>query len=319
MTDRLKLTAGLRVARSKFSFNNAQDGPWNGGASFGSGNNTETPVTPKFSASYDLNHGLLYATAAKGYRIGGANASLGNNIACRDEVHNTLGIDDVPLSYDSDTVMSYEAGYKDRVAGGRLAFAASAYWINWNHIQGNVALECFWSYTTNLGKAVSRGADLSLRLQATDGLALGLDVGYGDAHYTEDFHLVNGTVLALKGDDLPTPDFTGAFSLDYERPMAWGRSYARAEYNYSSAYHRTPASGVHGADQTVRDIPSLGLLSARLGLRRSNGLDLSLFGNNLTNADERVFRYHYTGLSTTFLSQTVRPRTFGVTATWTFD
>ena len=48
-----------------------------------SGSSTDHPVTPKINLSYSTDGGLLYATVAKGYRIGGANAVLPNICAAQ--------------------------------------------------------------------------------------------------------------------------------------------------------------------------------------------------------------------------------------------
>jgi iron complex outermembrane receptor protein len=315
-TDRLSVTAGLRVAKTRFAFDSYQDGPWNGGPSFGQGASNETPVTPKINVSYELDRGLIYATAAKGYRIGGANASLGGNLACRAEINDVLGLDDVPASYKSDSVISYEGGYKNRF--GPLTVAASAFWVDWKDIQANVPLECFWSYTANLGKAVSRGGDISLRYQPARGLLLGADVGYTDAHYSETYRLGDTAILALKGDPLPTPSVQAAFSAQYTRPVGDWEAYLRGDVSYSSRYRRGVSDGVIGDDPPTRYIPSLTLVNARLGAVRGS-LDMSMFVNNLTDEDTPTFFYHYTGLDSVRLANTPRPRTIGVTLTAAFD
>ena len=76
ITEHFKVTGGVRFSRTKFSFTENSNGPFGVGADLlplnTSGSSTEHPVTPKLGASYDLPGGLIYATASKGYRIGGA-------------------------------------------------------------------------------------------------------------------------------------------------------------------------------------------------------------------------------------------------------
>jgi len=130
ITDKLKLTAGLRYAWDRFDFTNAQDGPYNGpGPSGGGGEHSETPFTPKASLSYQVtDDDMLYATAAKGFRVGGANAPVPLSF-CKNAVHQ-LGQLSIPASYDSDNVWSYEVGAKGRFWDHRISMAASAYYID---------------------------------------------------------------------------------------------------------------------------------------------------------------------------------------------
>src|SRR3546814_5428908 len=61
-TDRLNLTLGGRVSRTKFSFDNFQDGAPNFGPSSSSGSSKETPFTPRFGVSYEPGRdSLVYA------------------------------------------------------------------------------------------------------------------------------------------------------------------------------------------------------------------------------------------------------------------
>src|SRR5258708_33221889 len=75
VVDGLTVTAGIRAQRSTFSFVNRSDGPFNGGLTVVPGNESETPVIPKYGVSYQINpDNLVYVTAAKGFRTGGANS-----------------------------------------------------------------------------------------------------------------------------------------------------------------------------------------------------------------------------------------------------
>ncbi|MEO7026721.1 MAG: TonB-dependent receptor, partial [Caulobacteraceae bacterium] len=132
-TDKLKLNVGLRYAWTKFVFANTHQGPQdllggpptvaNGGIA--SGGKSEQPFTPKVSVSYQVTpDDLVYATAAKGYRIGGATPPLPPNCGTG-----------FPTSYNSDSVWSYEVGSKDRFFDRKLQVSGSAYYITWSNIQ----------------------------------------------------------------------------------------------------------------------------------------------------------------------------------------
>ncbi len=138
-TKRLKLALGLRVARTKFSDDVRQDGPEAGGLVISHGDQQETPVTPKASLSYQGDDYLLYASAGKGYRIGGANTSVAVHSICEPDLQQ-FGIADAPKTYHSDSVWSYEIGEKMRLLDRRVELSGSLFWINWKGIQQNVLL-----------------------------------------------------------------------------------------------------------------------------------------------------------------------------------
>src|SRR5262249_15528814 len=109
LTSRLKVSAGVRASHTQFNFTETSDGAFGVGGDLlpvvTSGSSSEHPVTPKASVSYALDNGVIYASARKGYRIGGANALLPN--IC-DEQLRSLGINGQAPPYTSDSVWSYE-------------------------------------------------------------------------------------------------------------------------------------------------------------------------------------------------------------------
>lgn len=314
LANRLKLEVGVRYAKTSYEFKMFQDGPWNGGPLPSNGKQQEKPFTPKIGLTYDLDGGVIYANAAKGYRIGGANASLAGNAACASEIRDTFGQDDVPRTYSSDNVWSYEVGAKGRALDRRISFAASAYWVDWNKIQSRVPLKCFFDFVANVGTAVSRGFDLSVNGRVNDKITLGADVGYNDARYAEDYDF-NGTLLAKKGDNLPTPPWTVHLFADVRQPVNGDNEvYGRIDYSYNSPYDRLPSADVKGGgDDTIRHARRQSQLSTRIGYRLDRW-DISLFADNLLNDHAEQFRTRYSGTAYYFAARP-RPRTIGLTLT----
>jgi len=320
LTEQLKLTLGARVARSRFSDSDFQDGPWNAGPSLAQGTQKETPVTPKANITYNLTpDNMLYATAAKGYRIGGGNASYAGNPVCDMDLR-TIGISDAPTTYKSDSVWSYEIGTKNKVWNGQAEISASVFRINWSNIQSLIFLPtCGNIYTDNLGAAVSQGGDLDLHTRILPGLTWTLSAGYTDAHYSETKTMASGVTLARTGEPLPIPRVSGSTSLDFERSLFASEhtAYGNLTYAYAGAYDRNPPADVFGADPTVQYAVAVHSLSARGGVR-FGGLDLSLFADNVTNSSPELLRYHETNLSPVYRGRTLRPRTIGLTAIYGF-
>jgi iron complex outermembrane receptor protein len=319
VTDALRATLGLRVARTKLEFENYQAGPFNGPVTGGQASLTATPVTPKLSVSYDFDSkNMIYATAAKGYRIGGGNAMLPRDI-CREEM-DRIGIDAAPTTYDSDTLWSYEIGSKSSLFHDRLQINASAFLIDWNDIQQQVFLRCAFQYVENVGGARSVGFDVQARYQATDNLEIGASVGYVEAKYTSDAYPNDNSELqpiVVKNNSLGIQPWNFVFTADYERPYSDRLSlYANATVTHRSRDHGKTAFleprsvsydpwRVNAEDST--------LVNVRVGFRLG-GLDVSAFANNLLNDDALTSRNHDHLNSRLFKETRLRPRTIGLSA-----
>ncbi len=287
----LKLAAGLRVSDSGFGFNDFQDGPWGPAAPTSrSGSERETPVTPRFTLSYQIDlDQMVYTTAAKGYRIGGVNQPVPSAICAADL--SSLGLSSAPATYQSDSLWSYEAGIKGRYLNRTLSIAASVYWIDWSQIQQSISLvQCGYGFTGNLGKAASRGFDVQARWALGDRWSIYGTTGLTDARFTQTLS-DNGQILAKAGDSLATPEWTGTAGIERGFDLwASADGYARIDYQFTGPYYRGGSADTFGYDGTVRNAPAQHALSARAGAKFS-GWDVSLFGNNLLDSSASLYRY----------------------------
>jgi outer membrane receptor protein involved in Fe transport len=333
VTDAWKLTAGVRVSHIEYSGDLVYYGPFlspTAGPSTplaATGSNRESPLTPKAVISYQPDpKELFYVSASKGYRPGGINGPLssvcGQNLA-------SIGLTAGPPLYASDSLWSYELGAKNALLDGRMQVNASVFVIDWNNIQQAVYLPaCGQNFVENLGKVRSAGGELEIQARPLEPLLLGLSVAHVDAKYT-------GTVCAgsvactgpapasqpvvTAGDRLPDAPWTFLASGEYSLPSFDGRKpYLRVDYQLLTA--QTALQPIQDTNNGVSDslytgLPQITNLSARAGLRWA-GLDLSLFAQNLTDAHPIVSHTRDTTTSTLFFDHTVRPRTFGITATY---
>lgn len=313
ITDTLKATVGVRVSRTIFSFDGIIAGPTNGRTATFAGRQSETPVTPKVGLTWEPDErGLFYASAAKGFRAGGAQGGVAA-ASCATDLR-TLGLDRAPTEYGSDAVWSYEVGAKRRVLGGRLSFDASAFWIDWSNIQARVTLpSCGFGFITNLGSATSRGIDLGAALRV-GGLSLDAAVGYTDATY--DRRLQIGTaIITDKGQRIARSPWSGSASAQYDVPIGDVTAYGRINYQFRSAGDRLP-SVVLGYDATIPGDPATHFVSLRAG-GRVDSLNLSVFVDNLLNERPNYISRDFLN-SAFYYGTTARPRTIGVTLTSNF-
>jgi outer membrane receptor protein involved in Fe transport len=287
------------------------------------------PITPRVGVTYQINDkDMVYATAAKGYRSGGGNAndSIGNPL-CLPSLEE-LGLTDVPKSFNSDSLWSYEVGTKDSMFDNRLAFQLSAYDIIWSNIQSAVSLpSCSEGFTANRGKAISRGVDLQVQALVGEHLQLSLSGGYDHAYYpTAEYGAPSKGVTPLlvdSGEALPSVvpwsvAVTANYSRSIDRLWQGANSYLRLDYRQLSAIPSLDPR-VAGYDPKVgpHQDEGYGVLNLRLGVTRG-GLDLSAYALNATNSDPLLGYTHGTKSSPLFMAAAIRPVTVGVTAMYAF-
>ena len=316
----LKVTAGVRVARSTFTGSGYASGPFAGATIVQpSASTTETPVTPKFGVAWQANDdNLFYATAAKGYRIGGTNAPLSTNCAI-----DLQGYSSVPADYSSDSVWSYEIGAKNKLFGHRLEIDSSAYHIDWSNIQQLVYVSnCGQQFVDNLGKAQSNGFDVQIAAHPVRGLTVESSVGYTHATFSNTVNKNPGNALNIvtAGDHIETQPWSFMLGVTYETKVLGDHdAYARADYEYHSGSAITPVTDAAngGYDPEAQPTPATGYVSLRAGLRWQ-GYDLSLFANNLLNAHPNLTRYSEVIGNPIHRDFTFRPRTVGLTAAYRY-
>jgi outer membrane receptor protein involved in Fe transport len=315
ITDKLKLTAGVRVSRNQYASESFGAGPVLGGESRSTVDSTETPVTPKLGASYQLDDAnMLYASVSKGYRQGSATGPISNSCQADAEA---LGIGLGPRKILPDYVWSYELGSKNRLMNGRLSLDTSLYQINWSQIQSGLFLpNCNVPITANFGDARSRGFDFTLNVAATDSTTLGFSVGYTDAEYTTDTKGANDVIIRPKGEPLPIAPWTATLSGEQTFSLGANRGYLRTDFQYRSKNGTPVPTNLPAVDPTIPRAPSSQNLDLRAGVRIDGGFDVSLFATNVLN-DAPAYGRNRDSLTTfNYRAVTVRPLTVGLTATF---
>lgn len=319
VTDELTLTAGVRVANLKNKHSQVMDGWWAGGYTTTAGESSETPVTPKFGVSYQYDpNNLLYASASKGFRAGGAQTPVPTSICGADLA--AMGYSSSPDTYKSDSTWSYEAGSKNNLFNRRLQVDANVFLIKWKDIQSSVYLPtCSSVFIGNMGSVTSKGVELSLSGRVVDGVTLGLTMGYTDATYDETITGNSGVVLVQEGSAVSNmPKLTLGVSGQYDFAV-WDENngYARFDYTYT-AKGQSDDPHVYSYDPELTPAPPTHMLNARAGVTLSSGLDVSLFVDNITDANPGLARYHFFYSSPIYTNRTFRPRTGGITLAYRY-
>ena len=316
----LKLSAGGRIASTKFSFSQALSGPLNGPAHTNVGKQKETPFTPKVSATWEPNNStLIYASASKGFRVGGANTPVPASPPCQGGLA-ALGLSGTPATYDSDSVWNYEVGGKVGLFDRKLQLNASGYHIDWSNIQSFVALSgCPTGFVANLGSAKSNGFDLSISARPFEALFVSVSGGYNRSRFGETV-IRGGVVLAEKGGIVSdSPPWQITTTVEYSVPVQNGSAYIRGIDQYASRnngrYSKLDNPLTSGFDPAGQRNEGFHSASLRLGWR-DDTFDLSLFADNVFNSHPQLnYVSNAFPTDTTYYANTLRPRTVGLTLT----
>jgi outer membrane receptor protein involved in Fe transport len=312
----LKLALGARLSRNSFSFDAFEAGSFTLLPNLSRGSTTQSPITPRVAVDYQISaRTLLYASWAKGYRPGGANAAI-NPAVCHTDL-NQLGLGRTPDTYGADTVRTIELGAKSAFAGGKVHLAASAYQNDWSDIQQNVYLAtCGLQFVANLGQAEIRGFDVQISAAPTRGVALQAAIGYTHARLTRTVSLGSGVTSVQGGDAIEGAPWTVALGARYDGMIGRRRVYASIDGQYASRLQqptpeRNPLNlssylpGAVAPDSTTN-------LSLRIGTVVA-GADLSLFVDNLLDAARRTSNAPVDAGALLVTETINRPRVVGVT------
>jgi outer membrane receptor protein involved in Fe transport len=207
-----------------------------------------------------------------------------------------------PASYDADTTVNYELGFKGNAFDKRLALDIDAFYIKWRKIQLSGLSSISTVYIFNGGEARSQGFETTLTYRPIRQLSLTGNLAYIDAVLDGDLPSASST-FGRDGDRLPdTPKWAGLLSADYHFALSadWTGSFG-ADYRYVSDRPGELAA-------TRYTMPAYHTIDLRAGLQRGR-YSINLFANNISN--ERAYL-------STFLMSSVRrvtvntPRTIGL-------
>jgi iron complex outermembrane receptor protein len=318
VTKQWSVTAGARIARDSIDYTIYQTGPFAGGTSFGAGKQSQTVKDPKIGVNFQLNDdNLLYVSAAKGDRVGGVNAPFPLTGACL-TLLNQIGLNGIPPTYQGDSLWSYEIGSKNRLFNGHLLLEASAFHIDWSNVQQAVSLPpnlCPETFTSNLGKATSNGADLQVTARIGEAWELGLAVGYTNAKDSQT--LGPGAIEYVTSGQQINPyaaPWTVVPSVQYSFMLHDLKAYVRADDEFHSKnpgpFAQQFANNV-SVDPNFIPNPSTNVLNVHFGATW-NRWDSSIYALNVLNSHPLLYN---TALETAQFvgpTYTIRPLTIGV-------
>ena len=259
--------------------------------------------TPRASVTYEISDDqTVYASYARGFKGGGFDPR-GVSTACRNPQGGACNADQLFdfMSFEPETVTSYELGYRASLFDRRLSFSLAAFRANYTDVQvpGSIGVtlngqQTFIGVTTNAGRARFQGVEFEgnavlARDLGTAGDRLGFSwtLGYIDADYLE-FIDARGIDVSDRREIQNTPELTASGTINYSTPMAGGNLNASSTLAYRGSSQqfeiRTP----------MLDQGAFALLDANLVWRSDDDrFTIGLHGRNLTDRRYIVAGYNF--------------------------
>jgi outer membrane receptor protein involved in Fe transport len=210
--------------------------------------------------------GALYATASKGFRSGGFNATA------------------TPRNYGPEDIVSFELGNRGSLLGDTLQYEVAAYHSKYSNVQAqDLAPGCTpatcQALTVNSGKASGPGVDITLSAALSKTMTIDVTLGYSDLTYDVT------TAERNKGDPLNfVPKKTAAVSLSQRFSWAAGLpGMVRLDYQHSD-----PVKFIVRNQRVDVSSSNIDTLNARIGVELPTW-QVYLEGKNLTNTSGVTF------------------------------
>jgi len=256
---------------------------------------TTTKFTPKITLSYQATETqLLYASYAKGYRVGGFNA----------------GQTPDKVVYNPENSDNFEVGYKSTFLHNKLRFNTALFYL---YEKDNQVIDVINGYYQNLGNFRNMGIETELTAILAKGLLVQWNLSYTDAKFTK-LQLPDpesGATKDFSGNKIIfDPNVTSMLALQYNYQLQKSKAgislFARGEWRYVGRYY------FDYYNQTSQDPYSL--LNTRFGIT-SNKFDVAFWVRNIT--DKRYVTYG-NQLPTQPFYMVSMPRMWGATLTARF-
>jgi iron complex outermembrane recepter protein len=248
--------------------------------------NSQSGFNPKVALQLQATEAtMVYASASKGFRAGGAQA---NFPGCSSDIP----VEDV-THIKSDTLWTYELGSKMQTQHALISMAA--YDIEWSNLQQQVALPCGFYLQVNGEKARIYGGEIEANGRLTTELQFRLGLGYEHSDITDPGNLA---LVAVSGPGVQpgarvsgVPAFTAFAGTVYTRSLtADTQGFVTADYSYTG----NSTSLIVGGFGAVATRPGYSLVNLRFGV--DNGPhEISLNFHNLFNAKPNLGDIGYIG------------------------
>jgi len=221
-----------------------------------------------------------------------------------------VGLNTPPLPFGRETALEYELGFKSDFLDNSLRLNVAIFRNDYSDVQfSSIMVNNLGGPTVvvvNLSDAVVEGYEVELVYAMTEALTLQATYGHNETDFDDD-----SLVRAY------TPEDQRTLAVNYVQAIGTGIMRARLGYTYASEM-------LTDEDKTQYALPlgqylnldSHSELSARLGYEFDNGVNIALWGKNLT--DEEYWARGIQVVAANTPAQRGAPRTYGIAVGYDF-
>lgn len=261
-------------------------------------------VSPMANLKYQANENLMfYTSVAKGFKSGGFAGSPGSAAVAVAPVKPEIAI-------------NYELGFKGDFIENTLRFNTTLFYTDFQDLQvtrfGPTPGTPFGTFQTkNAGSADIQGIEVEFNWNITDNFNVSGNYAYLDTEVSDLFLDTNVGSVGAAGNSLrQAPENSYQLTANYFVPIEEGELDLRLDYSYIGEQHMS-------LTQTNVVIEETSLLNGRISwVSPDETINVSLWVKNIT--DEADIVHVYT-LGPAIVGVWGEPRTFGISATYTFE
>ncbi|WP_019528999.1 TonB-dependent receptor [Dasania marina] len=278
-------------------------------------------ISGNIALNYTLSdNSSAYVSASRGFKSGGFNPDI---------------VPSADIGFDSETVWSYELGYKADLVDGRVRVNAALFFTDYEDLQVQrlAVTDVGVGFAINNAKAAEIfGFEGEILALLTENLQVEASVGYIDSEYT-DFDNCGGDINAIDnfnsnvftGSTLPinvescngnqltlAPELTASAAVQYTQGVFDGELTYRAEWGYKSETFAEP-NNFERTQVDSRDVVNL-----RIGyLSGDQTWSVAAWGKNIGNDEYEEFTWIIPSYNNVFSTYNIGA-TYGVDATYHF-
>lgn len=229
---------------------------------------TFTAWTPKLSFEYNISDNIMsYISTTRGFKSGGYN----------------LLVQSVPISYDPETVWSYEAGLKTSYWDNKVITNLTAFKYNYNGYQvlqfGSAGSE----FVSNVKAAKISGLEVETAIKLSSNLQIGgtlslLNTAYNDPNFEVTNNLTATRVNAHGNRLSNAPEITWTAFANLSHRVGLGTLNSHFEVAHKGSVYFSPSNNVAEASNAYT------LVNASVELISQDGLwEVSFLAKNITD------------------------------------
>jgi iron complex outermembrane receptor protein len=308
LTQKLSVTAGLRGYYGMLTATANNTELLDVGPPEANGRNDKTGFTPKATLAYRVTpENLIYAEVAQGFRLGGINidSRMVNPPSTGPGGRPPLTV----RNFDSDRLWNFEIGAKTSFLHNTVQINADGFYAIWHDMQADLTRMNGLLFAANIGRVHNSGFELESTIAATPELVISANVSWSNPELRESSALAG----AISANRLPVvPKFSSSISAQYQRQISANLlAYANLRLSFIGSARLINSTTMDSSASDYR------IVNARAGVQWQ-GTKATLYVNNIFNTASNTYAFgNPFNLGRVPQVTPLRPRTVGVTLSWT--